>query len=279
MPPATASLDRCIALIALKGGVGKTSIGANCGGQAAADGYSVLLVSLDPQDNLGEDLGYANAGLSDEGANLAAALLDQAPLAPLKDVRPNLDVIPGGTDLWGRVVIDYIRQDNPNPYLLRDALVPLADDYDLILIDCPPWNPVLQHLALVAARWMLIPTATDSSSRRGMGRLADMVADAAEHNPALGLLGVILFDVPYSGTRMREQTLAAMARDLGGRRPLLQRWIRTAPGPAWVSRERGQLIHELTGPDTPRSAKNVAEDYRKLTLEILQKLAKEEGTP
>ena len=85
-----------------KGGVGKTSICANVAGLAAQSGWRVLTVDLDPQGNLGSDLGYKQRGMSDEGEGLLHAVVSGASLEPLRNVRPRLDALPAGaatTDL------------------------------------------------------------------------------------------------------------------------------------------------------------------------------------
>ncbi|MCP6423373.1 AAA family ATPase, partial [Klebsiella pneumoniae] len=81
-----------------KGGTGKTSCAANVAGLAAQAGMKVLLIDLDSQGNLEFDLGYVDKG--DEGKHLVSTLLTDGVLEPvLKNVRPNLDVIPGGGKL------------------------------------------------------------------------------------------------------------------------------------------------------------------------------------
>src|SRR4051794_23157663 len=92
-------LRRTVAVINGKGGVGKTSVTANLAGLYAAAGYRVCAIDLDPQGNLGNDLGYLAAGLADGGAGLHAAAVTGVAPTPLVGVRPNLDVVPGGEQL------------------------------------------------------------------------------------------------------------------------------------------------------------------------------------
>lgn len=299
-------LARVIAVVNDKGGVGKSSISANVAGEVAADGdMRVLLLSLDPQDNTGEDLGYAHTGRGDGGENFAAALLGQEPLSPLKDVRPHLDVVSGGKvvarlNSWIQVEDDAsVWTDN-----LARALEYVADDYDLILIDCPPGLEMLQKLALVAARWMLVPTHVDAGSRKGFSLLADLVIEAREWNDALELLGVVLFNVPVNASRIKNAAVEAVAEGLQTSEPIFTSTIRTATAAAFDSRERGQLLRELAqhaksnkdvrlqalaarrrgktntaGESTPvvaTSAIGVAGDYEALATEIITALAKAE---
>ncbi|CAM5445424.1 hypothetical protein SALBM311S_02818 [Streptomyces alboniger] len=77
-----------------KGGVGKTTCTCNIGGLAAADGLRVLIVDLNVQGNVAEELGYAETELDDEGKGLLTAITLQEAVKPIRNVRPNLDVVP-----------------------------------------------------------------------------------------------------------------------------------------------------------------------------------------
>lgn len=289
--------SRCIAIADGKGGVGKTSLTANLGGLVAEADYRVLLISADPQDNLGEDLGYGNASMGDQGANLVAAIKGEAVLAPLKDVRPGLDVACGGARIEDEL-LEYLylarAQGEEYSTALGAALGEVAQDYDLILIDCPPGYHLIQQLALVAARWILIPTQADASSRKGISLLAERVAEASEHNPDLGLLGVVLFDVPANATKIRAKATEAISADLGGSELLFSAAIRTAKSAARDCRERGQLMHEmvqvlegeprwwqrrrdnLPAAEIAESTRTVAGDYQSLAQEVLARLVEQE---
>ena len=80
-----------------KGGVGKTSLVANIAGLAAASGWHTLAIDLDPQGNLARDLGVLDE--ADDGTNLHHTITNRAALEPLRDVRPGLDLAPGGPAL------------------------------------------------------------------------------------------------------------------------------------------------------------------------------------
>ena len=99
------SITNTIAFANGKGGVGKTSVTANVAGIAALSGWRVLTIDLDPQGNLGNDLGYLQSGESDQGAGLMAAIRDDKKLKPLRDVRPGLDSVPGGDDMDGLMTV------------------------------------------------------------------------------------------------------------------------------------------------------------------------------
>lgn len=289
-------LDRVIGVINGKGGVGKTSVAVNLAGNLAHQGYAVLLCGLDPQDNAGEDLGYLSQNLSDDGTNLTHALRGTDTLRPLKNIRPHLDVVPGGDALEEFLAELHIRRHlgHDDSYALADTLAAVADNYDVILIDAPPGYADLQHQVLVAARWMLVPTAVDASSRKGLARLADRLRTSTQYNDHIGLLGVVLFDVPVAATRIRDAALRAIRDDLGTDAPLLTASIRTAPAAAKDARDRGWLMHELAeevrsagpfwkrdknaGPALAASARNVAADYAALMTEMLTVLVAAEST-
>ena len=87
-------IPSCVMVSNGKGGVLKTSLAANLSGLAATSGWRVLAVDLDPQGNLATDLGVLDR--SDGGEALLRAVAEGSALAPLKDVRPGLDLVAGG---------------------------------------------------------------------------------------------------------------------------------------------------------------------------------------
>lgn len=282
--PRLADLATVISVAVVKGGAGKTSLTANIAGILARAGWRVLVVVIDPQDNVGEDLGYTHRAESDDGRALVDALLHDAPLRPsLIDVRPDLDVICCGEEL-SEAIPDMIRADTPAT-ALADALIPIADDYDFILIDCPPGYSFLQNLALTASSWVLTPSQSDLSSRKGIRYLAKQFAQARTDNPDLRLLGVVLFDLPSTATRVLAETREFIQVELGDLAPVLQTPIRSASSAAKAARDRGLLMHELVdvpqakwweirrgekpASGIPASAEKVAADYMAVTEEIL----------
>jgi len=287
-------LRRVVAVINGKGGVGKTSVVANLGGLLAAAEYRVLLVDLDPQGNLGEDLGYAGAGMGDEGRGLFLSLSTSSPLQPLREVRPNLDVIVGGEELNDLAATLYARRQRNAAgaaTALAAGLAGIAGDYDLVLVDCPPGQEILQEAALVAARWILIPTRTDASSRKGLREVGRRFLAARDNNPDLQLLGVLLFGTTSTARRITAQARTDLHTDLGGVAPLFDTAIRYVEAAAVDARNRGQLVHELERDvlNAPKwyerlragtakegtlaaSAGTLAADYQALAEEVLNRL-------
>ncbi len=295
-----AALRRTVAVINGKGGVGKTSVTANLAGLYADAGYRVCAVDLDPQGNLGNDLGYLGAGLADGGAELQRAASAGTAPTPLVEVRPRLDVVAGGEQLHDLAAVLQSRRLTGRGGVdsLVASLSAIAGGYDLVLIDCPPGSDVLQAGALEAARWVLVPTKTDDASRAGLREVARRFVLARHSNPDLALLGVVLFGVNSTARRVLASSRTSLSEDLGGAAPVLQATIRHVEAAAVDARGRGQLVHELerdihAGPkwyerlrspghsqgaqQLAGSAGALASDYQALAEEVLSRIVDAEA--
>lgn len=242
------AFQRVVCIATGKGGAFKTSLSANAAGLCAAAGHRTLLIDLDPQGDLQDDLGYFNHPDIDDGQHLATAMLTGSPLrATLRDVRPNLDVIPGGeylADVGGALLARQAR-GGASFDLLADALAPLAPDYNLVFIDTPPTDETLQLLALRASRWLVAPTKADTSSIRAIARIAQRLAEARDDGHELHLLGVVLAGVPTKATRVRASAEVKIEQMLGDVAPLFAGVIRDSSAVAENVRDLGILVHEL----------------------------------
>ncbi|MDH3193815.1 MAG: ParA family protein [Acidimicrobiia bacterium] len=282
-----------------KGGVGKTSLAANVAGLAAHAGWRVLAVDLDPQGNLGSDLGYKQDGLGDEGEGLLQAIVAGRPISPITNVRPRLDAIAAGrstTDVWA-VVNNRRSVDAEAIGDLATVLDPLSRAYDLVVIDSPPAGGVAVDAALAASRWLVIPVKFDDGSIDGLELMARQFGAAKSTvNPALELLGVALFDFSTAGTAIRREVRTQLTADLGGIAPVLKSVIRRAERAAYDMRRTGLLAHEYqakavesnqrvsiaerirlsragqAAPQYSSAADGLAEDYAKLATELLLSL-------
>jgi cellulose biosynthesis protein BcsQ len=242
------TLNRVVAVATGKGGTGKTSLTANAAGLMAAAGHRVLVIDLDPQGDISDDLGYFDDERADDGRHLATAMQTGAPLAPvLTDVRPNLDVVTGGsalTDISG-VLLARQSRGKVDFDLLATCLEPIADNYDLILIDTPPNDDLSQLLALTAARYLLIPTKADPASIRAIRRIAERVAEARAGGRDIDILGVVLVGVPTAAKRVRGNAEEMIVGMLGQIAPLFEGGIRDSSAVAQETRIKGVLAHEL----------------------------------
>lgn len=296
----TTALQRVIVVANDKGGVGKTSISANLAALYATANYRVLAIDLNRQANLSDDLGYRDTGVDDQGVGLLSALQHGTDLKPVPvPDRPGLDVVSGGTaltDLTAIMVTRLATQGGTALTALARALAPVTGPYDLVIIDTPPENTTLVDLALRAARWLVMPTKSDKGGLVGMRLLAQRFTAAREHNPTLGLLGVVLFATGRTATAIHRGVRDKVEKEFGGASPMLTATIGHSERIADDTREHGRVAHELesdaanqpqwwealragqrSGPRIPPTAGNVAEDYRKLAAEILDVLAAAEG--
>ncbi len=240
-------MRRIVAIANGKGGVGKTTLTAGLAGQAAAAGLRVLVVDTDPQGNMRRDLGYG----PQEGSSLGLAITHGMPLEVTRGVRDRLDVVPGGPALWD-VAAAFTSRGARGASLpgLRPALDRVRpegtdDDYDLVLIDTPPGEPILQELVFASSDYLIIPTRSDEASLDGLVVVAQRFAAARAVNPALTLLGVALFGVRAGSTRLIKRVRAALQETLGGAAPVFAASIRHLESAAVDMRSRGLLPYEL----------------------------------
>ncbi|GGH99385.1 ParA family protein [Arthrobacter liuii] len=285
-------MERICGFVNGKGGVLKTTLTANIGGLLASFGWKVLLVDMDPQGNLGLDLGYRHDPQDDDGTGLAGSLLFGTTVIPMKDVRPNLDVVPGGSALdQAAAALISLSDRNRAKLALAQSLSPIAADYDVILIDCPPGNEPLQVAALGAASYVVVPTKTDKAGREGLLGVANRLDTVLDVNPNLDLLGVIITATSSTAKNVHRTTREAITETFGNDSVLFKGMVRHAEAPAQAARDRGVLIHELeeqvkaapkwwevrkgtaeAGQNQPRSAGNVAEDLYQITHELVARL-------
>ncbi|MEL7206960.1 MAG: ParA family protein [Actinomycetota bacterium] len=285
-------LERGVVVCSGKGGVGKSSVAAGLAGTAAAMGWRTLAVDLDPQGNLGQDLGYLQNGQSDHGEALASAYELDAIVEPLRGVRDGLDVVPGGgyTDRLVEILRHRVEQVGVEALLqFRRLLVGLGQGYDLVVVDTPPSTRDLLDAALASVRFVMVPVRFDRGSIDGVERVSDRyraVRDAGL-NPDLELLGIALFGFATTERRMLADTRAELEAELDGVAPVFDRYIREAKKAARHMREHGVIASEYllaarealpwyeaeAGAETfARNAAGLAEDYWELTREILQRL-------
>ena len=251
MTTIAAGLPRAVAVINGKGGVFKSSIVSAVGALLAEAGWRVLLIDLDIQGNLSEDLGLADS--TDEGQHQVDVVPSGKPFHPEPSGRERLDVIHGGIELEDLASIMQGRQARDPQWMhaLAKSIEGVHEDYDLILMDCPPGLPILQTLALVAARYVVIPTRSDAGSRKGMRLVARRFTASRAWNENLELLGVVRTGITSSAKGIREEVRNEIAQDLGGAAPVFETCIRYAERPAKAVRDTGRLPHELE-PDAER---------------------------
>jgi len=226
--------------------VGKTTTTINLAAALTQLGQTVLLIDLDPQGNLARDFGYADA--SDQGAAMASAVIHGVPIEPMREVRPRLDVIAGGERLED-LTSELDRQAlKGNQGLLLGAIenviAPISDRYNLILVDTPPGEALLQKAVAHASHFALVPTQPDDASIDGLNRVAIRMLEAHATNPDYDLLGVVLGPMVKSGKKLKAETEAELEKLLQGKWPIFESTIRLAQRAAVDCRREGKLAHE-----------------------------------
>ena len=223
-----------------KGGVGKTSIVANIAGIAAVAGWQVLAVDLDPQGNLATDLGYSEHPDNDRGRSIADGIRTGSPLKVVEQVRNGLDIVPGGPEFTS--VLALVEQ---SPGIITRLLNPIVENYDLVLIDCPPAGGSVVDAALIASKWLMVPVRADAASLDGLQMIARRFAPIRRSlNPDLELLGIVLFDFAKNATAILAHVRQLLEADLGDVAPILPGPIRRSERSAFDMRRAGLLAHE-----------------------------------
>lgn len=268
-----------------KGGVGKSSLAAALAVVMSLLGKKVLLVELDPQGNNAEDLGFIGTELYDGGEGQAQAILGGTGFKPTGEARPGLWVVPGGEALEDVTEELYIQRriardsgDNAWLYMYANAVAQIEGDYDLIIFDVAPGSLVLQAQAMTAGDMVIVPSRSDESSRKGLRTIARRFVEAKPYNPGLSLIGIVLFGITSSGTKVTANIRADLEKDVRGSAPVLESVIRYVESVAVRCRQMGLVPAELArepGIDasTATSAKRLAGDYRSLATEILTIIA------
>lgn len=181
-------MGKIVAVVNQKGGVGKTTTAVNLTANLSELGLKVLLCDFDPQAN-------ATSGLGLEKKKLKNSVYDVI----VNDISAKNavvstkygDVLPASADLAGAGV-ELLSIENPN-YRLKQALSPIKDDYDLILIDCPPSLELLTLNALAAADSILIPVQCEYFALEGLSDLMNTMRMVKKRiNPSLEIFSVVL---------------------------------------------------------------------------------------
>jgi chromosome partitioning protein len=180
-------MARVLVIANQKGGVGKTTTAINLGAALAERGRRVLLVDADPQASLSVALGIDPGALAQ---SLFEVLTENLAIHTVLHQVGGLTVIPATIDLAAAEV--QLLNEVGRERVLADALAPLSDAYDEILIDCPPTLGILTINALTAGSDVLIPVECQFLAIRGLAQLMQSVEKIQRRtNPRLRLLGIL----------------------------------------------------------------------------------------
>ena len=197
---------KVIALFNQKGGVGKTTTCVNLCCAFTEAGSRTLIVDADPQ-------GHSTAGMGINKNNAAPntyhVLIDHVPAEKAIVHTDFGDVIPCNKDLFGSGI--QLAAQSDREYILKNALVPLREQYDFILIDCPALLELLTLNALCAADSVLIPVQCEYLALEGLSELMGTLRMVRRSlNPALAVEGVVL--TMYDGRTNLSLQVASMVK-------------------------------------------------------------------
>ncbi|MCR4917916.1 MAG: ParA family protein [Alphaproteobacteria bacterium] len=257
-------MTEIIAFANQKGGVGKTTTAINLGASLAAIKKRVLLVDLDSQGNAGTGLGFVRSSHPQSVYGVIMGT-DSAANNILSTAIPGMHILPSTQALAGAEV-ELLDLDN-REYRLRDALRPVMEHYDYILLDCPPALGYITLNALTTANRVIIPLQCEFFALEGILHLVNNIDGIRQKwNPDLGVLGVLLtmYDRRYGMTRDVEQNIRETFGDKVFK-TIVPRNVRVAEAP---SHGKPALFYDFNSTG--------AQAYLRVATEVVQKLEKGE---
>jgi chromosome partitioning protein len=244
-----------ISLLNHKGGVGKTTSAINIGAGLVELGKKVLLIDLDPQANLTISLGIPR-----QKVTIYEALRGEGELAPYQH-KPNLHVITSSLDLSG-AEMELINEAG-REYILRELLTGFADEYDFVLIDCPPSLGLLTLNALTSSRWVLIPLQTEFLAVQGLAKIKQVIDKVRFRlNKQLDIGGVVA--TMYDSRRVLNRDVVETIHKYFGEK-VFKTYIRENVALAEAPAQRSDIFDYA-----PKSSG--ATDYLELCKEILERI-------
>ena len=225
-------MGRIIAIANQKGGVGKTTTAINLSACLAEAGKKVLVIDLDPQGNTTSGLGIDKSELENTVYEL---ILDEctAKEAMVRTDIDNLFILPANVNLAG-AEIELLDIDNKE-YTLREAIDYVQEEFEYIIIDCPPSLNMLTINAMTTADSVLVPIQCEYYALEGLSQLIHTVNLVKERlNPDLDMEGVV-FTMYDSRTNLSMQVVENVKSHLNHRvfKTLIPRNIRLAEAPSY----------------------------------------------
>ena len=252
-------MGRIIAVANQKGGVGKTTTSINLAACLAEKGKKVLAVDMDPQGNLTSGLGVDKDSVEKSIYELIIGEVDIKEVIN-KEVLENLDIIPTSIDL-SAAEIELIGVDDKE-YILRNAIDQVKDQYDFVIIDCPPSLSMLTINYMTTADSVIVPIQCEYYALEGLSQLIHTVELVKDRlNSKLEIEGVV-FTMYDARTNLSLQVVENVKDNLQQNiyKTIIPRNIRLAEAPSY-----GLPINKYD----PKSTG--AESYMRLADEVIER--------
>ncbi len=184
-------MSKIISVANQKGGVGKTTTTVNISASIASKNKRVLLIDLDPQGNATSGVGIEKTALSSSIYDLICSDVEKIEDVIIKTDFENLDILPSTIALAG-AEIELVEIEN-RMFKIKDILFNIKDNYDYVLIDCPPSLGLITLNALVASDSLLVPIQCEFFALEGLSQLITTIRMVKKlYNSNLKLEGVLL---------------------------------------------------------------------------------------
>lgn len=252
-------MGRIIAIANQKGGVGKTTTAINLSSCLAEKGKRVLALDMDPQGNMTSGLGVDKDEVE---TTIYDLIVGEATIKEvlLEDIMENLDVIPTNIELSG-AEIELLNVEGKE-YIIKNAIKEIADNYDYVIIDCPPSLSMLTINAMTTANSVLVPIQCEYYALEGLSQLIHTVELVRDRlNSELTIEGVV-FTMYDARTNLSLQVVENVKDNLQQNiyKTIIPRNIRLAEAPSY-----GMPINKY-------DPKSIGSDsYKKLADEVIDR--------
>ncbi|SCW51202.1 chromosome partitioning protein [Ruminococcaceae bacterium YRB3002] len=253
-------MTKIIGIVNQKGGVGKTTTAVNLAAYIGKKRKKVLVIDLDPQGNATSGLGVDKGDIEQTSYDMLVNDVDAADII-VESSAANVDIIPTNINLAGAEI--ELVSAMSREQILKNAIASVVEDYDYVIIDCPPSLGILTINALTAAEYLIVPIQGEYYALEGLTQLIDTINIVKKKlNPDISLLGVVLtmFNLRTSLSRQVKEDVD----DYFGKKvfkTIVPRNVRLAEAPSY-----GMSIY-----DYDKNSKG-AKAYEALANEVMRKL-------